>query len=60
MQRRNIAAQYIEMPVEFRIGDEVHAGLDHGLAAPLRQEPALDRIEDLLVRHRQPLDVRPV
>src|SRR5579863_2767025 len=39
---------------------EVHARLDHGLAAPLHRESALDGAEDLAVGQCERLDVRPV
>jgi hypothetical protein len=53
------AAQHVEVPVrDARL--EVHARLDHRLAAPLRGELRLDRGEDLVVRHRQRLDVEAV
>ena len=48
------------MPVHGRVGHQVHARLDHGLAAALRREPCLDRGEDLVVGQRQRLDVERV
>ena len=42
-RRAERAAQHVEMPVHGRIGHEMHARLDHGLAPALRGEPGLDR-----------------
>ena len=43
-----------------RSGHEMHARLDHRLAAALRDEAGLDRGEDLVVGQRERRDVRPV
>ena len=60
VQRRDIAAQDIEVAVERGIGDEVHARLDHRLAAALREQTRFDRREDLVVGEPERLHVRAV
>ena len=59
-QRRHIAAKHVEVPAERRVRGEMHARLDHRLAAALRQESPLDRGENLVIGERQRGDVRTV
>ena len=54
--RADGAAQHVEMAVR-HAGLEMHARLDHRLAAALRRKRRLDRGEDLVVGQRKRLDV---
>jgi len=53
-----LAAQHVEMPRISPLRDQVHARLDGGFAAALRQQAALHRRDDLGVAQRERLDVR--
>ena len=59
-ERAHDAAQDVEVPVDGRVGLEVHARLEDGLPLALRAQRGLDRVEDLVVVQREPLDVRAV
>ena len=59
-ERRDIAAQNIEVTVERGIGNEVHARLDHGLPATLCKQARLDRTENFVVGELERVDVRTV
>jgi hypothetical protein len=59
-ERSDVAAQHVEVPPERLGGPQVHARLDHRLAQALRPEPSLHRIQDLVVRQFERLDVGPV
>jgi hypothetical protein len=56
-ERQHDPAQHVEVPVDRRIGLEVHARLEHGPSLALRVQRRLYRIEDLIIRQRQLLDV---
>ena len=56
-ERSDVAAQDVEVTAERLVGPQMHAGLDHGLAEPLRPQAALDGAQDLVVGQREPLDV---
>ena len=43
-ERRDVAAQHVEVPAERLVGPQVHARLDHGLAQALGAQAALDRV----------------
>jgi len=59
-ERRDIAAQHVEVPAERLVRTQVHARLDHRLAQALRPQTALDGVQDLFVREPEGLDVGPV
>ncbi len=60
IERRDVAAQNIEMAMEGRVGLEMDARLDHGLAVALGDEPGLDRADDFGIGHGKRLDVEGV
>ena len=60
VERRDVAAQHVEMAAEGRVRLEMHARLDHRLAVALRDEAVLHRRQDLGVGHRQGVDVERV
>ena len=60
VERRDVAAQHVEMAAEGRIRLQMHARLDHRLAVALRDEAGLDRRQDFGVGHRQGVDVERV
>ena len=57
MQRLNIAAQHIEMPLGGILRHEMNAGLDAGLPQSLRAEAFLHGGKDFGVRHVQAGDI---
>ena len=59
-QRVHHAPQDVEVPVDAAAGHEVDARLEHRPALALRAEGGLDRVQDLVVGEREPLDVRAV
>ena len=59
-ERRDVAAEHVEVPAERLVGPQVDARLDHRLAQALRAQAALDRVQDLVVRQPERLDVGPV
>ena len=59
-ERRDIASQHIEVTVEGSIRREMHAGLDHGLAMPLRAKARVDGVEDLVIAKREARDIEGV
>ena len=60
IERRDVAAQHVEMAMEGRVGLEMDARLDHRLAVALGDQPRLDRVDDFGIGHRQRLDVERV
>ena len=56
-ERRDDAAQHVEMALGRALGHEVHARLEHGLPQPLRAQPAFDRGQDLVVGKREGGDI---
>ncbi len=56
-ERRHITAQHVEVAVG-RPGPQMHARLDHRLAAPGRDEARFDGLEDLGIGEAQRLDRR--
>ena len=56
-ERRDDAAQHVEMAFGGALRHEVHARLEHRLPQPLRAQPAFDRGQDLVVGQRQRGDV---
>ena len=58
-ERRDVAAQDVEVPAQRGIGLEVDARLDRRLAASLRAQGVLDGVEDLVVRECELLDLGP-
>ena len=59
-QRAHDAPQDVEVPVDAAARHEVDARLEHRPALALRAEGGLDRVQDLVVGEREPLDVRAV
>ena len=54
------AAQDVEMSLDRRVRDEMHARFDDGLAAPLGGEPGFDCSDDFVVQKSKCLDVESV
>ena len=59
VERRDVAAQNVEVTPERRVGLQVDTRLDHRLAATLCAQPLLHRRQDLSVGHVQTRDVGP-
>ena len=59
VERRDVAAQDVEVAPERRVGLQVDARLDHRFAAALGAQPLLHRGQDLAVGHVQAIDVGP-
>jgi hypothetical protein len=59
-ERRDVAAQHVEVTTECLVRPQVDARLDHGLAVALGAQAGLDGAQDLVVRQREGLDVGPV
>jgi len=57
LERLEIAAQDVEVPVDGRVRPEMHPRLDRRQPGSLCAEPLLDRREDLLVRQRERVHV---
>ena len=60
VERGDVTPEHVEVTADLGTRTEVHAWFDHGLARSLGKQSAFDRVEDLLVGHRQSFDVETV